>query len=303
MRAARGERGVSDDELTSELGCVTPVIVVPGAWSEKQLAFQARSIATMQTNNAAFNCNSAKVIVTWAGWRQRRRFLEHLENALATTPTRTAYYPGSDRSYETFLDAHPEARQFGSGDDGHLPWAFAKNVSSSRDDEPAFADEIWGPVSVETAIEAEERAEFLPRAVAFANDRLWGTLSCGLIVDGKTARALDVELDRAIADLRYGSVAINLWPGVSYGLGSTTWGAFPGHTLDDVGSGIGVVHNTRLFDRPQKSVIRGPFVIRPKPAWFAGHKQAHTVGRLLTRFEANPKLSKLPAITRAAFGG
>ena len=48
-------------------------------------------------------------------------------------------------------------------------------------------------------------------------------------------------VDAAISKLNYGSVAINHWPAVVYGLVTTTWGGAPGHTIYDVGSGIGVV--------------------------------------------------------------
>ena len=61
---------------------------------------------------------------------------------------------------------------------------------------------------------------------------------------------------------------------MSYGLGSTPWGAFPGQPLNDVQSGRGFVHNTWLFERPQKSVIDGPFRVVPKPAWFVTHSAA-----------------------------
>ena len=39
------------------------------------------------------------------------------------------------------------------------------------------------------------------------------------------------------------------------------WGAFAGdQTLADVGSGLGGVHNSYLYDHPQKAVVRTPFV-------------------------------------------
>jgi len=38
-----------------------------------------------------------------------------------------------------------------------------------------------------------------------------------------------------------------------------SWGAYPGQTLEDAGSGIGVVNNTFLIDYAEKSVLRSPF--------------------------------------------
>ena len=41
--------------ISSELGCVTPVMVIPGAWSEAELEYQARHVAGMVAQNASFN--------------------------------------------------------------------------------------------------------------------------------------------------------------------------------------------------------------------------------------------------------
>lgn len=60
--------------ITSELGNVSPVVVVPHHYGQHQLAFQARNVATMVANNASFNCVAAKMIVTGSGWPQREEF-------------------------------------------------------------------------------------------------------------------------------------------------------------------------------------------------------------------------------------
>ena len=84
---------------------------------------------------------------------------------------------------------------------------------------------------------------------------------------------------------------------------TTTWGAYPGHPLKDIQSGQGVVHNTFLFDKPQKSVVYGPFRIFPKPPWFVTHARTHRIGPRLARFEASPSVLKFPAIAlNAALG-
>lgn len=38
---------------------------------------------------------------------------------------------------------------------------------------------------------------------------------------------------------RYGSIGVNMWTIMSYGNSLLPWGAYPGHTLRDIGSGIG----------------------------------------------------------------
>ena len=114
---------------------------------------------------------------------------------------------------------------------------------------------------------------------------------------------MKAAVDKAIADLRFGSVGVNHWPALAYGFVSTTWGAFPGHTRQDVRSGIGVVHNTYLFDQPQKTVIRGPFSVKPTPPWFCTNKTVHQIAPKIARFEAKPSGMKLPSIIWSAMRG
>ncbi|MEO6512948.1 MAG: hypothetical protein ABIO16_18260, partial [Nocardioides sp.] len=89
--------------------------------------------------------------------------------------------------------------------------------------------------------------------------------------------------------------------------------AFPGHTLEDVQSGIGVVHNAFLLADVERTVVRGPFrpfprsavrgefALSPKPPWFVSTRTARTTGELLTRFAAKPSWAKLPRIFGSAF--
>lgn len=43
--------------------------------------------------------------------------------------------------------------------------------------------------------------DFLKRAVRFCNDRLYGTLACSLVCDGRTERANEAAVERAIAEV------------------------------------------------------------------------------------------------------
>ena len=103
-----------------------------------------------------------------------------------------------------------------------------------------------------------------------------------------------------MADLRYGSIGVNVWHGLSFAMGSTTWGAYPGHPRTDIQSGTGVVGNAAMFDRPQKSVVRGPFRSRPKPPWFATVPESYDVMRRFVAFEAEPSAAKIPGLLLAA---
>jgi hypothetical protein len=110
-------------------------------------------------------------------------------------------------------------------------------------------------------------------------------------------------LERAIVELRYGTVAINQWPAVVYAAASPPWGGYPSATLADIQSGIGFVHNTFMLDGIEKSVLRGPIVMSPKPPWFYDSSTSHVVGEKMADFEAAPSPLKIPAIALAAMRG
>ena len=82
-----------------------------------------------------------------------------------------------------------------------------------------------------------------------------------------------------------------------------TWGGFPGHRLDDIQSGRGIVHNALLLDRTERTVVHGPFRPLPKPPWFVDNRTAATTGRRLARFAARPRWRALPAIFASALRG
>ena len=149
------------------------------------------------------------------------------------------------------------------------------------------------------------RPSFLDAAVRFANETMWGTLNATIIVDPRTARdpAVRPALDRALDELRYGTVSLNHWSAIGFGLGVTPWGAYPGNSRRDIGSGVGTVHNPLMFGRVEKVVVRSPFRAWPKPPWFASHRTAHRLMRHLVRFEADRRPDRLLPIAWHALRG
>ncbi|MCB1033838.1 MAG: aldehyde dehydrogenase family protein [Acidobacteria bacterium] len=284
--------------ITAELGNVSPLIVVPGPWTDGDIAYQAENIASSLTNNAGFNCNATRVIVLHREWNQRRELEAAVRKVLAETPTRQAYYPGAEQRFDTFHEQHPEMETFGRKSGGHLPWALIPDLDPQAEAEICFDTEAFCGVTGETALSASSPAEFLDRAVDFANDTLWGTLNVTVIAHPASQRdpATRKAFDRAIANLRFGTVSINHWAGVNFGMMTTTWGAFPGHDLYDIQSGCGVVHNTLMFHKPQKTVLKGPFRTSPKPPWFVSHGNVHNLAETLADFETEPSVFKLPRL-------
>ena len=203
------------------------------------------------------------------------------------------------------MSAPPEAEQFSNSYDGYLPWTLIPDVDPHNANDICFNAEAFCSIFADTTLDAPSVPEYIDRAVDFANNTLWGTLNATLIVHPESMKdpAIATAVERAVENLRYGTVALNQWAVVGYGLGSPTWGGFVGHDIYDVQSGIGVVHNTMMFSRPQKSVIRAPFIVRPTPVWFATHKTGHELGPKLVEFERSPSPWKLPGIFWSALRG
>ena len=289
--------------VTGELGNVSPVILVPGPWSSADLAYHAEHVVSMLTNNAGFNCNATRVIISHTGWPQREAFLQQMRQVMDKVPPRAAYYPGAQERQHMFLTAHPEAEQHGTASERQLPWTLIAGVDPGKADDMCFTTEAFCSLFSETAIDAASVPEYIERAVAFANEQLWGTLNATLIVHPASLKdpAIAAAVERAIANLRYGTIGINYWAGTGFPLAVTTWGAFPGHKIEDIQSGTGVVHNTLMFAQPQKSVIRGPFRAMPTPPWFVTRgSAARKVFPKLTDMEASPSPWKVPGIISSA---
>lgn len=286
-----------DKPISSELGNVSPTIVVPGPWSDADFRFQAENIVTQKLHNNGFNCIASQVLILPRAWQGTRRLLTEIQSLLDRLHDRPAYYPGAAARHEQLVAGHETVFEYGTNSEQTVPRTLV-GVESARIDDPVFHSEAFASVLGYTTIEGEIET-YLERAVTFANDVLWGTLGGNIIVHPKTISQHAAAVDRAIANMRYGCVGVNAWTGVGFFICETPWGAYPGHTLGDIRSGIGVVHNSHLFAKSQKSVIYAPFApfprslfgyggaLLPKPPWFVTNAMAAKVGRALCAFEAH----------------
>ena len=274
-----------DVPITSELGNVSPWIVVPGVYSEKQLQFQAENIAASIVNNASFNCLATKVIITSADWPQRDRFLTMIERQLEQIPRRYAYYPGAAERWERFTGDVLDDKEY-------LPWKLIRNADPDQSPH-LFQEESFVCVCAETALQADSDTEFLERAVDFVNQEVWGTLCATITVPNGFQKINDDVLDRCLSRMNYGAVGINHWPALNYAFMSTPWGGAPGTDLTNVASGIGNVHNTFFLSDVEKTVLYGPLTLFPKPVWFPSHPNPEAVGWGLMNLYRQPSLMNL----------
>ena len=293
--------------ITSELGGVSPIIVVPGDWSKADLAFQAAHVATQRLHNGGYNCIAGQVVVLSSDWAQREAFVEQLRIAMDKAPGRAPWYPRSAERVADAAASYADAQRLGP-DGGRLLIDARGSDAASIVETTEYFSPVLGIVDVPGTGQA-----FLDAAVDLVNHDFVGTLGANLLVDPATMKTLGNGFEEAVARLEYGTVAINAWTGVGFLTANASWGAFPGHTLDNVQSGIGVVHNALLLADVERTVVRGPFrpfprsavggefALSPKPPWFVSARSARTTGELLTRFAADPSWAKLPRIFGSAF--
>ena len=292
-RRKRENRPQLKKPITAELGGVSPIIVVPGHWSDEDLRFQAEHVATMRLQNGGHNCIAGQVVLLSRDWAQKDQFLIELRRAYALAPERPIWYPRSDDRMAQAAEAYPDALV--------LADRLLVEIGEGDDATALEQTEYFAPVLGVEQLSGTGQA-FLDAAVAHANEKLQGTLGANVLIDPATEASLGAGFERAITALRYGSIAINTWTAFGFITPTVTWGAFPGNTLADVDSGLGVVHNALLLADVERSVVRGPFrpfprsasivrdggrfTILPKPPWFASSRTAAEVSEGLTRFRA-----------------
>ncbi len=291
--------------ITSELGNITPVIVVPGNYSDAELNAMAESIAGMVTQNASFNCVAAKMLVLPRGWDGSERLLAALGDIFSRVPTRYAYYPGARERYQVLTRDVGHVQAFGRPGEGELPWTLIRGLNPADKSSVHFRMEPFCSILSVVELDETEPGAFLLAATTFCNDTLWGTLTAMLFVPPARLddEGFEYEVETAVRQLGYGVVAINQWSGVAYAAGSTPWGGHPSATLRDIQSGRGWVHNTCMLEGIEKCVVRGPLTSPFRPVWSPLHRTCHLVGRELCAFEADPDLWRLSKLGYQALRG
>ena len=300
-------------KVTSELGAVCPTIVVPGPWTKADIKFQAEQVATQKLHNSGFNCAACQVLILPENWSQSKEFLRAVKNAIAKSPARGLYYPGTDDRIDQFCEHYPGAEILNGKNrgqrrvlvpiEGDVPRDYSENT------------EVFAPVLSVMSLDGQDTASYLETAIEYCNDQLHGTLGANILIHPKTRQPLSARWDDIISRLKYGCIAINAWTGLGFLSVQTPWGAFPGHTIDDIQSGIGFVHNTYMFDRVERCVIEAPFrpfprnllhgsaTLLPRPPWFVTNRKADKLGKLLTKFQHAPGWMKIPRIFLNALMG
>lgn len=295
--------------ITAELGGVSPIMVVPGPWSRADLRYQAEHIATMRLQNNGHNCIAGQVVLMSADWPQREQFLRELASAYERAPERPGWYPHTTAKLDAARADYPDATVCAGS-------RLLVHVAAGEDAAALERTEYFAPVLGVVELPGLGQ-EFIDTAVAHANEALAGTLGANILIDPDTLASLGSGFEESLAALRYGTIAVNAWTAFGFLTPTATWGAFPGGTVEDAPSGIGVVHNAFLLDDVERTIVRGPFrpfprsigalrrggtfSVLPKPPWFVSSRTGAAVSEGFSRFRADGNWAKVAVTLARAF--
>ena len=292
---------LANAEMTSELGCITPWIVVPANYTQKQLVHHVQILMSGVHGNASANCLAPKVVILDENWAQKDEFIRCFREEWESAVLPVAYYPGSRQRWTAYREVYPAAVEWDSATGQGIqqrqlapPMLNAANGDKeatllpllcvdvdvdltsiegrqAAKQEYAFQNEPFCPVlSFVTVKNTNGLEEYMDSVVTLCNDYVYGSLSCSMSIPDVLKDHVSVQ--NAIANLKYGSIGINTFTGFCYQYG---WGGHASQEcLESVESGLGRINNYLFVPHLEKVVIRAPFVWSTHPKYNSNFVQA-----------------------------
>lgn len=278
--ALRADPALAGKELTAEVGCVTPALLVPGGWRDGELRFVAAQLAAYAAMNGGATCLAPRVVLCARTWPQRDALLSHLREQLRALPARVPFHPAASAAFTAAT---------GSTAPNALPPTLRAGLDLAAD-AALLRREHFAPVLLELPIDAHDAATFGERAAAVAREHIYGALSAYVFAPPRVLARQRPTIDRMLDALPHGTVAINTWTGLGYGLGSTPWGVPADAKVEH---GAGWTRGAIGIGEVRRCVIEGPFRPRPLPPWLPAHRSGAATLRALTRYYLRPGLLRL----------
>ena len=273
---------INKKPITTELGNVTPIIVHPGNWSRSEIKHQAKKIVTAKLNNSGFNCIAAQVIVLPKDWKHTQKLKNDILFYLKKVGDTTSYYPGASENLDQLLET--ENYEQINNLSCNTPF-----LVSDLDLEKEYANkEVWSTALYFKEIPYTSNENFCSNSIEYVNNELWGNLGVTVLIKNHKKKTNQSILNAYVENLKYGTVAINEWSALGFVIPTLPWGGYPGNKDNDIQSGQGYVHNSLLFESPQKGVVYSRFRLSPiiDPPWFVTNKKAHRIFKNLTYYQA-----------------
>jgi hypothetical protein len=264
----RADAALAGKTLTAEVGCCTPALVLPGAWRERELRAIARQLAAYVACNGGATCLAPRVLLTPSHWPLRRPFLRMLDHELRALPARVPFHPGVRADWE---------RASGMSAPGPALPPCLVEVPRDAATQPKLDDEPFAPVLREFELPAADHLDFV-------RQHCFGALSAYVFAPAARLRNDRAAIEQLAAQLPHGTVAINTWTGLAYGLGTTPWGVPPTSPPE---FGRGTVRNT-TGHVVQRTIVQAPLQPFVQPPWLPHHRHGAAVLRALTRHALRP---------------
>ncbi|MCK8462944.1 aldehyde dehydrogenase family protein [Aliiroseovarius sp. S1339] len=295
-RTAQAILSATDTPLISECGGNNPCIIVPGdrPWTQKEIEHQAVQIATMSKLNGGAVCGRIQTLVTSKHWPQQQEFLDALAKALEEqTPATGVYHPGSDKVIDGFREAYPDAKVL-KPEHGKHPHSEMMLITGVEPGGYACTHEAFTLIIDEVPLDVPANAaEFLPKAAAFCNEDLLGTLGSAILIDDDTAKAHRAVLDQAVTDMEYGGIAINTMPPFIFLSPYLTWGG--NEEGKEFVSGVGNFGNLLNYENVEKSIIEASFM-SPGHMMNNNRKAFDNMAENMSRFSVEPTWGNLACL-------
>ena len=266
-------KAISDStciDITGELGCATPWIILPGKWTKKEMNNAVIQIVNAKIANGGAYCMSPQVILLCDNWAQKNDFYFSLSEKIREKKPGGCYYPGAIRRknliqkrYEKYLSAYsisyPSQSKGFKQDDMVLFINLGILNGTNKYDDYILRNEAFCPVLACGFIECGDIQDYVKKVCEFVNsNKLCGSLSCTVL----TPKSLESKyVDECKRELNYGTIAINMWSIFGYGaaLSGGTWGAH----YSDRRSGRGRNGNMFRIKNVTKTIISGQKLENP----------------------------------------
>jgi len=265
--------------VSGELGCVTPFVIAPGSYRRIELRNIAKMLVGAKKGNGGHICLSPQVLILPKGWKQSNRFRKFLLNEIKSQPTPPTYYPGIIQKRESLLKHYNSLKNKTSkarvqiiktkdlkGNESEVHDQLALIDCGCPDANEYYEDlalkfEAFGSVLAhfELPYDPDEKEnDYLNSVVVpFLNNKsnIFGSLSCSLIVPSSLTHSESTQ--KAIASLKYGSIAVNSTGFFAYFARSRggVWGAHP-HDITGQ-SGNSMIGNQYDLPGVEKTVVYG----------------------------------------------
>ncbi len=260
----------TEKNITAELGCATPWIIMPGYWTQKEIKNAVKQIVIAKISGGGSYCMSAQVILIPRHWKQKEMFYIALNEELRKQTPENAYYPGSIKrkheiiencfefleNFDNTITSYPSIIKHSSDNNNDIVLIDCGilNTTSSFNNY-CFDKEVFCPVLVKGEIEyhKDNIYDYLEKVCHFANKELHGSLSCSVLFPDSLYSQHIIE--KCIKLLDYGTIAINIWSVAGYmaAMIGGTWGPH----YSDRKSGRGRIGNLYKIKYVSKTIISG----------------------------------------------